>query len=417
MWGRVGSAEQRLRPCFFNQIFINSHRMKLLINTAAAIILATAGLLTCCSGCAADTSGDTFRPEVPEIPEVPETPDEPGREVVETLGIKDLMLLYAGGKHRRFYWNDLHLEPYVSKESEDGKTHDWLFDGYLFLEIYTGYESSDKMFASGYNRLPATKNDWIDLLDYYFEPNNCVCALDKAVAKVKDKTTGPFEKRKVVISLPEPIPNQSNWGEIDGLRLNFRNEAHRVRAVEWYVDLILEYFEKAKLENVNLSGFYWLAERDKETQGIVKQVADCIHKKGYKFYWIPYFKAEGYEKWAEYGFDEAFLQPNHFFNDWVADSRIDEACQLARRNGLSLEMEFDDRMVQNESWGVRFYAYVNSFEDNNVFRDNNVAYYQGDSAWYSLWASELDASRRRYERFAKIIAERQKSKTIFSDDK
>lgn len=386
--------------------------MALIRTSLSGVMILIAGLLSCGN---ASTSGNG-QVDVSETPEVPETPEEPGREVVETLDIKDMMLLYAGGKHRMFRWNDTNLRTYVSMESADGKTHDWLFDGYLFLELYTGYGSGTRMFASGYNREPATKNDWIDLLDYYFEPNNCVRALEKAVGNVKDKTEGPFEKRKVVISLPEPIPGQCNWGDIDGFVLNFGFEAHRVRAVKWYVDLILEYFEKAKLENVNLSGFYWLAERDKETQGIVKQIADYIHEKGYKFYWIPYFKAAGYEKWAEYGFDEAFLQPNHFFNSTIPDSRIDEACQLAGRHGLSLEMEFDDRAVQNESWGVRFDAYVDGFERGNVFKNNNVAYYQGDSGWYSLWSSSEPANRRRYERLAKIIAERQKNKTV-SDDK
>ena len=51
--------------------------------------------------------------------------------------IRDMVLIYDGGAHRTIRWDKEHFTPYVSVKNENGTT-DWLFDGFLFLEIHDG---------------------------------------------------------------------------------------------------------------------------------------------------------------------------------------------------------------------------------------------------------------------------------------
>ena len=57
-------------------------------------------------------------------------------------GCHDMVLLYSGGNHRELKWNAADCAPNVSYTDENGKEH-WLFDSYLFLEIYSGLTDND----------------------------------------------------------------------------------------------------------------------------------------------------------------------------------------------------------------------------------------------------------------------------------
>lgn len=319
--------------------------------------------------------------------------------------IRDLVLIYDGGDHRRVNWDKEQFSPYVFKADAEGNPEEWLFDGFLFLEIKC---NADRGFATGYRKGGAQKEHWVGLIDQYLTPGKDIAALDECIAEARKSIPGKFYRRKVVLSLPEPLLGQTDWGELDGRPLDFNLDADRVAACRWYIDLLMDRFEEAGLDNVQLCGFYWLAEHVTETVTFVKEVSDYIHEKGLDFYWIPYFKANGYERWKEWGFDHAYLQPNHFFHPQIPDSRIDEACSLAAEAGLSMEMEFDERVLENVgNRGDRMEAYMDSYQRNAVFETRNVAYYQGDNAWSSL-SQGTERDRQLYMRLAEIIAERQR---------
>ena len=144
------------------------------------------------------------------------------KSVVGSAEVRDLVLIYDGGDHRKIDWNKDKFAPYVSTDVVDGKEQ-WLYDGVLFL--------------------------------------------------------------------PEPLLGQTDWGELNGKALDFNKDEDRIAACKWYIDLLIERFKEAELENVQLCGFYWLAEHVTETLTFVKAVSDYIHEKELDFYWIPYFKA------------------------------------------------------------------------------------------------------------------------------
>lgn len=147
-----------------------------------------------------------------------------GGSKVGRAPVRDLVLIYDGGEHRTVKWNAGQFADYVAT---DGETPEWLFDGFLFLEIHSGTGLS---YASGYTPTPARKQDWITLIDKYLTPGRDIAALNECVGTMRERIPGPFHRRKIVLSLPEPIPGQTDWGEIDGRSLDFNDDADRTAA-------------------------------------------------------------------------------------------------------------------------------------------------------------------------------------------
>ena len=203
-------------------------------------------------------------------------------------------------RSRNIDWAAEHFAPYVAYKDKSG-TDKRLFDGFLFLEIKDG---NGRCFTSYYEKEGARQSEWKALVDNYFQKGSAIIALDDRIRNVikKIKLETP-EKREVVLCLPEPIPNQKDWGQIGGI-----SEATNSR------DLAVD-------------------------------VSNYIHRKGYNFYWIPYFKSDGYREWRTMGFDKAYYQLNCFFNKDRPIHQIEEDCQSAIDYGMSLEMEFDERAL------------------------------------------------------------------------
>lgn len=320
-------------------------------------------------------------------------------------GPKDMVLIYAGGTHRNV-WNKEELKPYVSVTDETDKQC-WLFDGFLFLEIKNG---QGRGFASYYEKQGARKEEWTKLLNDYLTPGKVICALNDCVEEARKKNPKKFTKRKVVIGLPEPIPNQQDWGEVNGKKLDFSKVEDRLEACYWFVDTAIEMFKKAKLKNLELTGFYWIAEEATNSRTLAHNVGDYVRSKKKNFNWIPYFKSDGYQEWKTLGFDIAYLQPNYFFDNKIPYQRLDDACKLAAQNGMCMEMEFDDRALKKGGFASRLTDYMNAFEQHGVFNNLPIAYYQGGMAFYNLFHSKEPEDNQLYMKLAKRIAERQETK-------
>ncbi|HBX19832.1 DUF4855 domain-containing protein [Limibacterium fermenti] len=316
--------------------------------------------------------------------------------------IRDMVLIYDGGAHRTIVWNEKMLEAYISIDNKNKEQKRWLFDGFLFLEIHNGTRG----FASGYRSLPARKVEWIGLMNGYLKEGKSLRALNDGIESVKPYAPD-YGKRKIVMSLPEPIPNQKDWGELNGKIMNFSSTQDRIEAVKWYIDFLIEEFKKAELNNLQLAGFYWLAEEATNTRTILKEISDYIKSKDLKFYWIPYYNTDGWNEWKALGFDKAYQQPNYFFSTSIPDSRIDDACRRAQEWGMDLELEFDNRASgAGGGWGSRLKTYIDGFKKNGVFENNDLAYYEGSGALYILKNGDIQ-DKALFQELADIIAERQ----------
>ena len=326
----------------------------------------------------------------------------PGKYLPMT-DIRDLVLIYQGGSHRMDY-NAEQLRPYVVHEDRFGN-RDWLFDGFLFPEFDSGKGVSYHVRGSA----PlARKEDWAWLVDRHFESGKGIAALDDCIAAAVRELGEPPFRHKVVIGIPEPPRGQKDWGELEGRKLDFSNEEDRIAACKWYADLLEERFRSSGFRHLELAGFYWLPEILRQSREVTRALGDYVRSKGLRFYWIPYYTAQGYSEWRDLGFDAAYLQPTYFWNRKIGDERVDRACELARTYGMGLEMEFDMRasVKSEECRRDRGMGYMSSFRRNGVYRSSAIAYYEGGGGVYYFTKTTAPEDRAFIDTLAYFIRDR-----------
>lgn len=328
------------------------------------------------------------------------------RPLTQRDRIGDMVLMYYGGAHRETVWNHDQCMSCVAYRDNDGDLH-WMFDGFLFLEFKDG---KGRSFASYYEPLPCRKTEWEELYNCYFREGRACSALEECIEEVKSEIGEPGNKRKVVFTLPEPIPGQKDWGELDGRALDFSKDADRVEACKWYIDSVIRRFEEEDFKNLELDGFYWIAEEATNSRTILHEIGEYMRSLGYKFYWIPYWGSDGYGEWKELEFDVAYQQPNYFFYQQKPDSlHLKNVCAFAKEKGMYLEVEFDERALKRSSdyRADRLHEYMDAYQKYGVVDSLPMAYYIGNCMVYDLKVSEDPDDNRLYDWFSNIVVRRQ----------
>lgn len=318
----------------------------------------------------------------------------------------DMVLLYSGGAHRDYIWDESLIEPYVIYKDKSGKEQ-WMFDSFLFLEIHNG---NGKSFATGYTPVPANQQEWKKLVDHYFQSKYCLGALNRSIENAKKRIGEPNEKRKVVIGIPEPIKTQKDWGSVsNGVMLDFSKSSDRIAACKWYIDYTRQKFSELNYKNLELSGFYWIAEEATNTRDILSELSSYLNNLKYSFIWIPYNGSDGAFEWKQLNFNYAYYQPNYFFNEDRPISILNKACEDAVNYRMDMEIEFDDRaLVGYGNWGYRLENYMNSFKEYGIWKNSRIAYYQGGSTLYKLSKATDYKDDLLYHKFCKFVTERPK---------
>jgi hypothetical protein len=177
-----------------------------------------------------------------------------------------------------------------------------------------------------------------------------------------------------------------------------------VGAAAAYVADVERRFRGAGHARLRLDGFYWLLETMSTSDaGVVGRVAREVHARGLRFLWIPYYDAEGWERWHEFGFDEAWVQPNFFFNLDVPPSRLDSAAARAVQRGMGLEIEFDGRLLATPGFGDRLDPYLDVLRRYRQLAARSIAVYEGGGALLALSRSPQPAGRLRYEQLGQAL--------------
>jgi hypothetical protein len=110
---------------------------------------------------------------------------------------------------------------------------------------------------------------------------------------------------------------------------------------------------------------------------LVQNVARLVWNNGQKFFWIPFYGAQGYDKWRSYGFSHVFLQPNYYAENVPPDERMDKAAVLARRYNLGIEIECDEAILYNASYYDLFYKQLDKAHQLKIDKEASKAYYAG----------------------------------------
>lgn len=339
----------------------------------------------------------------------------------------DMVLLYGQGHHRTPYkWDTDLMKIYVGTEVS-GKPQ-WLFDGFLLLEFIdpnvNGGAGVKYCHGAGYkdasgkevNDFPAaSKEDWQNLINYYFEPGTNLDAIEYAIKSYADKIGEPKTKRKVIFSIPEPITNlypEKNsgptdyWGSINGRKLDFLLRYDKIEAVKWFIDECRRQFAEKNYKYLELTGFYCLLEKSTYFGDIIPDIAKYLKSHNYSYNWIPYNRAQGAEQWKSFGFSKAYLQPNYAVYENYGKDRLIEACENAVRLGMDVEMEFDGRELKTGGYMERLQEYMQAFKDYGFWQKGHIAYYQ--SAWTvkQMKESRYEEDKQQYKDLCEFITSR-----------
>ena len=337
-------------------------------------------------------------------------------------------------------WDAERFSPHVSWKAPDGSEH-WLFQSFLFLEGSDWVH--DKTFVLGGGE-SADKSVWQYQLDLWLGPEGCVKELDKACADVAARIGAPAKKRGVIIGIPDAIMFQrfsdktsstTYWG--DGL--DFARVEDRLHALRWYMDAAREMFAALAPAYLSLAGFYITDEelylpydidvncRYKNWDEIVPALSEDCHAHGQGLYWIPYHMGPGYKYWKDLGIDQAWMQPNWYW-DYKAGERHPfpktlDAIRQADMSGMELELEYSCVLDQMQE-GVmgpdgaghltftradvpalqnRVRHYMQQFKDAGFYGQKSIALYSGSNALTQLATSPEACDRALYDDICRFV--------------
>lgn len=337
--------------------------------------------------------------------------DEGEDEVVNLPSVdraSNTVLIYHGYQDRP-KWRADQIQHYVYRENE-GKV-EWLFDGFLFLEIFAKLDGKTYAFEYAVEDrgfTPPNKKAMQWLIDETFRDNRGPDGLEQSLKALGKQGHWPAYKRKAIFCIPTPQVHAKEWGEIDGKVLDFRNQDDRVTGVKWYIDQVLLKWKEKNYKHLDFGGFYWLNEAimgETDDAYVIRKVKDYLDEKQMELCWVPYYGAEGATSWKRTGIDYVFHQPNYFFNLdtplWFLTNSID----IAKKNGGFMEMEFDENVAQ-EGFRKKFYDYIEQFEKGGVWETMPVAYYEGGGGWLKMVKSEDEEMKKMCKTLGDIVVKR-----------
>jgi hypothetical protein len=342
--------------------------------------------------------------EVITLKKAKDQKDAPLLKDKDTAGVKDMYLAFTYPDHTGNgplgTWNKDDFTHVISHVDSNGKPTGWMFNSVLFAMGGNPYDDYKD------------QNLWNEAIDKLFRTDVNLDALEQSTKDSKQVLGDSTHKTKVVLGIPYPALEATNWGTINGNQLNFSTDQlggekasfeARSQAVKWYIDQVQKRFKEKQYQNIELAGFYWTHEeigfRTIYEEALVKKTAEMLHDKDFKFYWIPFFQSNGSTIWKDLGFDAVMMQPNYYFKTFFGPnaskggevdlSRLESAVKTAKRFGMGLEVEGDYQMRWN-GWGTdwdgqvyhsdyamrKYYAYLNEIKQSGLDQ-TIVGYYLG----------------------------------------
>lgn len=339
-------------------------------------------------------------------------------------------------------WDKARFAPHVSYSDDEGEH--WLFQSFLAI---TGVDMDGNNYGISNNgKLSANKDSWDMLATYWLQKGGAFDALDQAIGEAAARIGNAPGKRYVVMMLPDPVmfhrysdktSSTTYWGALDGLILDFARIDDQIKALEWYIERVRSLFATLAPKYLELAGFYILSEElvaestgynyaYKRWDRILPPVAEYLHQRNEGLYWIPYLGADGCTLWRELGIDQAWLQPNYYW-DYNHEKPIREAFRQMIALGMGMELEFEYSMVA-EVMGTpgimgpdaagrfvfqekdvpllraRFKEYMDGFRETGLYGTAPVALYSGSNALYQLGTSQNEEDKALYLELCRFIS-------------
>lgn len=284
---------------------------------------------------------------------------------------------------------------YVAYLDRDGNIKDTLFDGYLFCP--TGGALNGGLFYKNASML-----EMQDMFDKTFASGRDVDALDKAAARTAEALG--LSDYTVTYYIPLYYPGEDVlFGDLDGdgTADTLDTFEKRVRAVNWQMDYILDLVSKGNYRHAVFGGFYWLNESlyaSEDEPTLIRTVSAEAKGRGYGLFWIPYYKAPGFETWAFDGFEIACMQPNMAFHDTVGEEYVYYCATIAKRLGMCVEMELNEGAALNDTrYFEKYMQYLLGGLTYGYMTETVHYYYQGVDVYLQACRAEDDRARLVYD--------------------
>ena len=347
-------------------------------------------------------------------------------------------------------WDAERLAPHVSFVDSAGVER-WLFGAFLFIEAHDPVRDLTMCVSpTGHS---AGKDSWEDQLTLWLGPEGSVAQLDKAVAAAASRIGDPPCKRHVVIAVPDAImlehfadkaSSTKYWGSLDGRELDFATVEGQLEALRWYIDEARTRFAALDCRYLDLAGFYVVSEdlpvafgeteaerlncQYKRWETIIPTLSSYCHDAGQGLYWIPYHLAAGYKYWKRLGFDQAWMQPNYYWDLHKPGAHpFDKTLKAMRNYGMGMELEFEYSLVSSVMAQVgqgpdaagkmvfteadvpalkeQFREYLRRFQEAGLYGVAPLALYSGSNALTQLATSSCPEDVALYREFCAFIAD------------
>ena len=292
--------------------------------------------------------------------------------------------------------------PMVAYLDRDGNIVDTFMDGFLYLPDVSFDFSPRGQHAEG----------WQDYIDSVFVEGKNVSALNSVAKKVGTALGDPDYKVKVFFTILYTFTGYDDFGYVNGEHLVFDNPESRKKAIKWMIDSMISRYEAGGYTNTELKGFYWFEESlnptDRYEGELIKFACDYVQSMGYKCFWIPYFRALGYETWQRYGFDIACMQPNYMFDHLIPKQRLYDTAAEAKRMGMCVELEVwkiyegenGELDAESEENVKRFIEYLEVGKETGYMHTSKM-YYHGSAPGSVItngWRSKNPKYREMYDK-------------------
>ncbi len=309
-------------------------------------------------------------------------------------GVNDILLVY----HNIGTVSKEMLLPYVAYIDKNGNITDTMYDGFLFLPSPGSLPSGGTPYGSN------NVSDWNYLFNKLFTANRDFDALDQAVAEAKKLLGNPEYKVHVYVTIPHLDSSLygSSFGDIDGDGdyEDLRYLENRVYVSKYYAQKVINTFNSKNYKNLELSGFYWFHETitpNSDDAKTAQQLNKEFDVMDVDLFWIPYYRATGYNSWATFGFDAAFYQPNYAFGANIDESRLKDATTEAQRYNMTMEMEIDSSAIADIRFFRKYMDYLAGGVKYGYIRDAVIAYYQSFDDIGAASRSKNDRVRLIYD--------------------
>ncbi len=329
-----------------------------------------------------------------------ENPDEdvPDWPVADDLGGYENINLTYTFKYSRYSQEHGALSksdfaPYVAYLDKSGNIKDYFFDSYLFLPRVTVGPSGNSMQGGTTKAI-----DWTTYVNNTFYSGKNVDALNAAFGDVKEELGDADKKAGVFFSILYPNKYSADFGSLGGRSLDFTKVDNQKYAIKWIIDEQIKLFNQRNYQNLELVGFYWYEESLSSSDiNLFKYASDYLHTLGLKIIWIPYYRAEGYNKISQLGADAVCMQPNLFWMAYSDPNRVNDSIEYSKKYGMGMEIELDYRASQDYYFN-RYLYYLESGMNSGIMNAVKM-YYQdaGPGVYYDACYSNNSNYRNVYD--------------------